>query len=102
MMVDDDVNLWNPADLYMAFATRWQPDPASHIYEDMMAVPLEPSAPSYMKTSNIVIDATKQWPEEGGRRKFPDYSRDVLADFDAGIFDRVDAKWMDEVARKFG
>ncbi|MDP6437573.1 MAG: UbiD family decarboxylase [Gammaproteobacteria bacterium] len=102
MFVDDDVNLWNPADLFMAFATRWQPHPASHIYEDMMAVPLEPSSPSFMSTSNIVIDATRQWPEEGGPKRYPDYSRDVLADFDPEIFERVDTKWMEEVARRFG
>ncbi|HJP04763.1 MAG: UbiD family decarboxylase [Gammaproteobacteria bacterium] len=102
MFVDDDVNLWNPADLFMAFATRWQPHPASHIFKDMMAVPLEPSSPSYMKTSNIIIDATRQWPEEGGPERYPDYSRDALADFDPEIFEHVDAKWMDDITRRFG
>ena len=102
MVVDDDVNLWHPADLFMAIATRWQAHPASHVYEEMDAVPLEPSAPKYARTSKIVIDATKQWPEEGGPKRYPDYSRDVLADFDPEVFDRVDAKWAEAIARQFG
>jgi 4-hydroxy-3-polyprenylbenzoate decarboxylase len=102
MVVDEDVNLWTDADLFMAFATRWQAHPASFIYEDMPAVPLEPSAPSYARTSKIVIDATRQWPEEGGPKRYPDYSRDVLSRFDPELFERVDAKWADLVARQFG
>jgi 4-hydroxy-3-polyprenylbenzoate decarboxylase len=93
IMVDDDVDLWKPSDLFMAFATRWQAFPASHIFEDMPTMPLEPSAPERARSSKIVIDATRQLPEEGGPEKYPDYSRQVLADFDPEIFDRIDAKW---------
>jgi 4-hydroxy-3-polyprenylbenzoate decarboxylase len=102
MIVDEDVNLWTEADLFMAFATRWQANPGSFIYEDMPAVPLEPSSPSYARTSKIVIDATKQWPEEGGPKRYPDYSRDMLKQFDPEVFERVDAKWAKLITDRFG
>jgi len=92
MMVDDDIDLWNPADLFMAFATLWQAFPASHIFEDLPSKPLEASSPVRGHTSKIVIDATRQWPEEGGRAAFPEYSRQVLSEHDPDLFDRVDAR----------
>jgi 4-hydroxy-3-polyprenylbenzoate decarboxylase len=93
MMVDDDVNLWNPADLFMAFATRWQAYPASHVFEDLPTMPLEPSSPVRERTSKIVIDATRQLPEEGGPEIYSEYSRHVLTRHDPEIFERIDAKW---------
>jgi 4-hydroxy-3-polyprenylbenzoate decarboxylase len=93
MMVDDDVDLWNPADLLMAVATRWQPHPASHIFKDMPTLPLEPSSPVRERSAKIVIDATRQWPEEGGPKTYPAFSRQILEEHAPGIFDRVDAKW---------
>jgi 4-hydroxy-3-polyprenylbenzoate decarboxylase len=99
MMVDDDVDLWNPADLFLAFATRWQAYPASHVFEDLPTMPLEASSPIRERTSKIVIDATRQLPEEGGPEAFPEYSRHVLMRHDPTIFDRIDAKWADVIAR---
>jgi 4-hydroxy-3-polyprenylbenzoate decarboxylase len=99
MMVDEDVDLWNPADLFMAFATRWQAYPASHVFEDLPAMPLEPSSPVRERTSKIVIDATRQLPEEGGPEIYSEFSRHVLTRHDPQIFDRIDAKWAEVIAR---
>ncbi|MDH3510336.1 MAG: UbiD family decarboxylase [Gammaproteobacteria bacterium] len=99
MMVDDDVDLWNPADLFMAFATRWQAYPASHVFEDLPTMPLEPSSPVRERTSKIVIDATRQLPEEGGPEIYSEYSRQVLTRHDPEIFERIDEKWADAIAR---
>jgi 4-hydroxy-3-polyprenylbenzoate decarboxylase len=93
IMVDDDVDLWKPADLFMAFATRWQPHPASHVFADLPTLMLEPSSPVRGRSAKIVIDATRQWPEEGGPQTYPEYSRQVLEQHDPGLFARVDAKW---------
>ena len=93
MMVDDDVDLWNEADLFMAFATRWQPYPASHIFADLPTLMLEPSAPVRGRSAKIVIDATRQWPEEGGPKTYPAYSRQVLEQHAPDIFERIAAKW---------
>ncbi|MDP6674677.1 MAG: UbiD family decarboxylase, partial [Gammaproteobacteria bacterium] len=93
MMVDDDVDLWNPSDLFMAFATRWQAWPASHIFKDLPTMPLEPSAPQRGQTSKIIIDATRQLPEEGGPANYPGYSRAVLEQHSPGIFAAIDEQW---------
>jgi len=93
IMVDSDVDLWNDSDRFMAFATRWQAWPASYIYEELKTMPLEPSSPKREQTSKIVIDATRQWPEEGGPQRFPDYSRQVLEQYAPDLFSAVDAKW---------
>jgi UbiD family decarboxylase len=101
IMVDADVDLWNDSDRFMAFATRWQAWPASHVFENLPTMPLEPSSPVREQTSKIVIDATRQWPEEGGPGKFPDYSRDVLAAHAPDIFDAIDAKWGAKINRHY-
>jgi len=93
IMVDKDVDLWSDADRFMAFATRWQAWPASHIFEDLPTMPLEPSSPQREHTSKIVIDATRQWPEEGGPEEFPRYSRQILEQQHPEIFTEIDAKW---------
>jgi len=99
VMVDADVDLWKDADRFMAFATRWQAYPASHIFEDLPTMPLEPSSPQREHTSKIVIDATRQWPEEGGPDKFPEYSRQILEREVSGIFARTDDKWGEAITR---
>ncbi len=99
VMVDADVDLWKDADRFMAFATRWQAHPASHIYEDLPTMPLEPSSPKREHTSKIVIDATRQWPEEGGPEKFPEYSRQILEREAPDIFARIDDKWGEAITR---
>jgi 3-polyprenyl-4-hydroxybenzoate decarboxylase len=99
IVVDSDVDLWRDTDRFMAFATRWQAYPASHIYEDLPTMPLEPSSPKREHTSKIVIDATRQWPEEGGPEKFPDYSRQVLEQHAPDLFAEIDAKYGKEINR---
>jgi 4-hydroxy-3-polyprenylbenzoate decarboxylase len=97
IMVDSDVDLWSDPDRFMAFATRWQASPASYIFEDMPTMPLEPSAPIRGITSKIVIDATRQWPEEGGPEKYPAYSREVLEAHAPELFAKIDAKWGEQI-----
>ena len=64
-------------------------------------MPLEPSSPQREHTSKIVIDATRQWPEEGGPQKFPGYSREVLQQQHPDIFAKIDAKWGQEINRRY-
>ena len=97
IIVDSDVDLWSDADRFMAFATRWQPYPASYVIETGTTMPLEPSSPEREKTSKIVIDATRQWPEEGGPAKFPDYSRAILEEHSPDLFAQVDARWRKKI-----
>ena len=95
IMVDADVDLWKDSDRFMAFATRWQAHPASHVFEDLPGMPLEPSSTKRERTSKIVIDATRQWPEEGGPAQYPAYSRALLEQHAPDLFAQVDKKWGD-------
>jgi 3-polyprenyl-4-hydroxybenzoate decarboxylase len=51
------------------------------------------------RTSKIVIDATRQLPDEGGPEIYSEFSRHVLTRHDPQIFDRIDAKWAEIIAR---
>jgi 3-polyprenyl-4-hydroxybenzoate decarboxylase len=55
----------------------------------------DPSAVEDWKTSKIVIDATKQWPEEGGPETYPERNRVLLEQGAPEAFDSVDAEFGD-------
>jgi 3-polyprenyl-4-hydroxybenzoate decarboxylase len=44
-------------------------------------------------TSKIVIDATRQWPEEGGPKEYQALNRTELERLAPESFEIVDAKW---------
>jgi len=64
--------------------SRWQPHPATYILEDGRGIIIDPSQREPRKTSKIVIDATRQWPEEGGPETFAGNSRDLLNELQPG------------------
>ncbi len=98
IMVDGDIDLWKDSDRFLALATRWQPS-ASEILENQRGMPLEPSSPGDGITSKIIIDATRQWPEEGGPENYPSMSRELLTEHDPELFARVAAKWGERLKR---
>ena len=63
-------------------------------------MPLEPSSPEREHTSKIVIDATRQWPEEGGPENYPEYSRALLEQHAPDLFAQVDARWGDAIMQR--
>ncbi len=93
MVVDSDLDVMKMSDMMVAFGSRWQPHPATHIYEDARGLDLDPSSPERGKTSKIVIDATRQWPEEGGPQEFAPLNRTLLEEAVPDGFTDVDAKW---------
>jgi 4-hydroxy-3-polyprenylbenzoate decarboxylase len=95
IVLDKDVDLMDTTQVIAALSSRWQPSPAAKIYENLPGLPLDPSQPTRMKTSKIVIDATRQWPEEGGPKSFPRTNRATLMEGAPDAFARVDAKWAD-------
>jgi 4-hydroxy-3-polyprenylbenzoate decarboxylase len=78
VVLDDDVNLLNAQDVQRAIVARWQPYPATHIVEQGRGIIIDPSQRKKRETSKIAIDATRQWPEEGGPNIFAGNSRDLL------------------------
>ncbi len=101
VVVDKDMDVLNHKDMLFAMGTRWQPNTASRIFDELRGMPLDPSLANRPMTSKIVIDATKQLPAEGGPETFAELNRTLLAEGAPGVFDQVDAKWGD-VFNEFG
>jgi 4-hydroxy-3-polyprenylbenzoate decarboxylase len=93
IVVDKDVNILDPIEVLMAVGSRWQPYPAAEILEEAFGLMTDPSQVEYRKTSKIVIDATKQWPEEGGQDTFPERNRTLLEEGVPDIWEIVDGKF---------
>jgi UbiD family decarboxylase len=84
VVLDDDIDLLNQQDILRAVVARWQPYPATHIVEHGRGIIIDPSQREPRKTSKIAIDATRQWPEEGGPEVFAGNSRDLLNELEPG------------------
>lgn len=103
IVVDSDIDLHNPGQVFHALGTRWQPNPASLLIPRTRGFPLDPSAPTRWVTSKLVIDATRQMPSEGGPEKWPDVSKSLLQARHPDAFDLVNQRWAsywDEMSRK--
>jgi len=100
IVVDKDIDVMDRTQVMFAIGSRWQPSPATEILQDLRGVVTDPSQPVQGRTSKIIIDATIQWPEEGGREKFPATNRALLEKDEPNVFAEVDrlygtvlAKW---------
>jgi len=98
IVVDKDVDVMDLSQVMFAVSSRWQPHPAARIFEKLPGLPLDPSQPDRNRTSKIIIDATRQWPEEGGPKTFPRTNRSLLVEGAPEAFARVDGKWADLIA----
>jgi 3-polyprenyl-4-hydroxybenzoate decarboxylase len=93
IIVDHDVDVLDTAQVLHAVGSRWQPDPATLIIPHARGTFLEPSATTPRVISKVIIDATKQLPEEGGPASFPAVSRELVMEACPEVFDLVDGKW---------
>jgi 4-hydroxy-3-polyprenylbenzoate decarboxylase len=100
IIVDKDLDVMKASDIWLAMGTRWQPFSASHLIESSPTIALDPSSKDRSTSSKIVIDATRQLPEEGGPDIFPELSRALLEQGAPDAFARVDAKWGDVIIRQ--
>lgn len=93
IIVDEDVDIYNFDEVIRTVGARWQPHPASHIANEARGSSTDPSLRQRGLTSKIVIDATRQWPEEGGPDQYAMHNRDALVAGQPDVFERVDKKW---------
>jgi 4-hydroxy-3-polyprenylbenzoate decarboxylase len=93
IVLDKDVDLLDISQVMFAVSSRWQPHPAARIFDSLPGLPMDPSQPNRQHTSKIVIDATRQWPAEGGPQAFPRTNRSILEEMAPDAFSRVDARW---------
>ena len=94
-VVDADIDVMDQRDLMAAIGARWQPWGNHQVYESMPALPVDPSIVAPGKGSKIAIDATIQWPEEGGRDNFAALNRTMLEKGAPDAFDIMDDKYGD-------
>ncbi|MEO8225046.1 MAG: UbiD family decarboxylase [Gammaproteobacteria bacterium] len=90
IVVDKDIDVLDRTQVLFAVGSRWQPSPAAEILPDIMGLVTDPSQATQGRTSKIVIDATIQWPEEGGREHFPPTNRSLLEKGAPDAFAEVD------------
>jgi UbiD family decarboxylase len=98
VVVDKDVDILNVKEVMHAVGARWQPHPATRIIEQSSAMRLDPSIRAEQKSelkvigSKIIIDATRQRPEEGGPEVYQRLNRACLLEKFPDVFDRIDRK----------
>jgi 4-hydroxy-3-polyprenylbenzoate decarboxylase len=95
VVVDDDIDVMNQREMLMAIGSRWQPSGNHKVYESMPALPIDPSIVIPGKSSKIAIDATIQWPEEGGPENFAMLNRTALNEGAPDAFGIMDDKYAD-------
>ena len=93
VVVDDDIEVLDRVQVMHTMGSRWQPQPATAIIPESRGMPLDPSLTKRPMTSKIVIDATRQWPEEGGPQVYQALNRTELERLAPDSFARVDAQW---------
>jgi 4-hydroxy-3-polyprenylbenzoate decarboxylase len=93
VVVDKNIDILNRTEVMHIVGSRWQPFPAAEILKDANGMALDPSSPNRPKSSKIIIDATRQWPEEGGPKVYPELNRDLLKQLAPGAFALVDSRW---------
>lgn len=77
VVVDDDVNVLNEAEVLWALSTRFQADQDLVMVPGTMGVILDPSASENGLTARIGMDATKPLQEKAIRLKVPDKARET-------------------------
>ena len=77
VVVDDDVNVFNEAEVLWALSTRFQADQDLVMVPGTMGVILDPSASENGLTARMGMDATKPLQEKAIRLKVPDKARET-------------------------
>jgi 4-hydroxy-3-polyprenylbenzoate decarboxylase len=100
IVVDDDIDVLDSAAVRFAMGSRWQPSLATQIFENRMAFPLDPASPDRKTSSKIIIDATRQWPEEGGPPFYQRLNRAVFEEAEPEAMARVLGKWPGQLGKR--
>ena len=100
VVVDDDIDVLDSAAVRFAIGSRWQPALATEMIEKRPAFPLDPAAPDRKTTSKVIIDATRQWPEEGGPPFYQELNRAVFERAEPDAIERALAKWPGQLTKR--
>jgi 4-hydroxy-3-polyprenylbenzoate decarboxylase len=93
IVVDKDIDVYDRTAVMQMVGSAWQPYPATDIIKEARGMALDPSSPKRPMSSKIVIDATRQWPEEGGPAVYPERNRDLLRKLAPDAEPSVEGRW---------
>jgi UbiD family decarboxylase len=95
IVLDKDVDVCDRAEVFRALGSRWQPGAASNIIKNATnaAAWLDPSVPVRGISSQIVIDATRQYPSEGGPKAGEPVSRVIFEERAGEAVKLVNQNW---------
>jgi 4-hydroxy-3-polyprenylbenzoate decarboxylase len=98
IVVDEDVDVLNWYEVGLAVGARYTPATATEIFSGR-GMPLDPSSAGEDRyaSSKLVIDATRQWPEEGGPENYPELNRTLLEKLAPDAFDVAMGNWGDVI-----
>jgi 4-hydroxy-3-polyprenylbenzoate decarboxylase len=98
IVVDEDVDVLNWYEVGLAIGARYTPATATAIF-DGRGMPLDPSSAGSDRyaSSKLVIDATRQWPDEGGPEVYPELNRTLLERLAPESFDIAMDNWGDMI-----
>jgi 4-hydroxy-3-polyprenylbenzoate decarboxylase len=99
VVVDDDLEVLDRVQMMHAMGSRWQPQPATAIIPRSRGMPLDPSLTDAPYTSKIVIDATRQLPEEGGPKEYQHLNRSALRELAPQSFEIAGRNWKKHVGK---
>lgn len=95
IVVDRDVNPASWPEVLDALASNWQPVPGSLLMPQMKGWELDHTTRIPGLTSKIIIDATRQFPEEGGPERQEPTGVEVMRQHAADAVARIDEQWQD-------
>jgi 4-hydroxy-3-polyprenylbenzoate decarboxylase len=93
VVVDADMDVLDRTQMLFTMGSRWQPDPATEIISEGRGNITDPSSIVQGETSKIVIDATMQWPEEGGPENYAKRNRVLLEELAPDALAQVNASF---------
>ncbi len=96
VVVDEDVDIYNWYEVGLAVGARYTPATATEIFEGR-GMPLDPSSGDRGQSSKLVIDATRQLPEEGGPDMYPELNRTLLETLAPEAMDNARNQWGDMI-----
>ena len=94
VVVDEDIDPYNWYEVGLAVGARYTPATATEIFAGR-GMPLDPSSGERGQSSKLVIDATRQFPEEGGPENYPELNRTLLETLAPDAMDNALDKWGD-------
>jgi 4-hydroxy-3-polyprenylbenzoate decarboxylase len=101
IVVDKDIDIMDKTAVLFALGSRWQSRNAVQLLENQRGLGTDPSQVELRKTNKLVIDATRQLPEEGGRQEFPSTNRALLEQSVPNVLAEVDRRY-GAALRKWG